>query len=79
MLPPAPLQTACSQVLRPGLLHDQSGDAPATLLAQIFIGQVQTGWNCVLSARALANRPLSILYLIVSQPLIRGVTSGAVK
>lgn len=50
-----------------------------TLGAQVFIGQFVTNWNAVLSALSLAILPVSVLYLVFSRQLIRGITSGAVK
>lgn len=46
---------------------------------QQFIGQYATDWNSVLSALALAILPVLVLYIFLSQQLIRGLTSGAVK
>jgi len=50
-----------------------------TLGAQVFIGQFVTNWNAVLSALSLAILPVSVLYIVFSRQLIRGITSGAVK
>lgn len=46
---------------------------------QQFIGQYATDWNSVLSALSLAVLPVLVLYAFLSQHLIRGLTSGAVK
>ena len=50
-----------------------------TLGAQVFLGQFVTDWNAVLSSLTLAMLPILILYIIFSQQLIRGLTTGAVK
>jgi raffinose/stachyose/melibiose transport system permease protein len=50
-----------------------------TLGAQVFLGQFVTDWNAVLSSLTLAMLPILILYVIFSQQLIRGLTTGAVK
>ncbi len=50
-----------------------------TLGVQQYIGQYVTNWNAVLASLTLAILPVTVLYLILSRQLIRGITSGAVK
>jgi raffinose/stachyose/melibiose transport system permease protein len=50
-----------------------------TLGTQSFLGQFVNDWNAVLSSLSLAIVPIVLLYIIFSQQLIRGLTSGAVK
>jgi raffinose/stachyose/melibiose transport system permease protein len=50
-----------------------------TLGVQQFVGQYVTNWNAVLASLTLAIVPITILYLLLSRQLIRGITSGAVK
>ncbi len=63
----------------PLILAPAEATKTVTLGAQVFIGQFVTNWNAVLAALSLAILPVLVLYLIFSQQLIRGITSGAVK
>jgi len=57
------------------------GEATKTIVlgASVFLGQFVNDYNAVLAALTLAIVPAVVLYLIFSQQLIRGITSGAVK
>jgi len=57
------------------------GESTKTVVlgASVFLGQFVNDYNAVLAALTLAIVPAVILYLIFSQQLIRGITSGAVK
>lgn len=50
-----------------------------TLGTQSFLGQFVSDWNAVLSALTISVVPVMILYIIFSQQLIKGLTSGSVK
>jgi raffinose/stachyose/melibiose transport system permease protein len=57
------------------------GEATKTIVlgASVFLGQFVNDYNAVLAALTLAIVPAVVLYLIFSQQLIKGITSGAVK
>lgn len=57
------------------------GESTKTIVlgASVFLGQFVNDYNAVLAALTLAIVPAVILYLIFSQQLIKGITSGAVK
>lgn len=57
------------------------GESTKTVVlgASVFLGQFVNDYNAVLAALTLAIVPAVILYLVFSQQLIRGITSGAVK
>jgi raffinose/stachyose/melibiose transport system permease protein len=63
----------------PLVLAPSEGVKTITLGTQSFLGQFVNDWNAVLSSLSLAIIPVIILYIIFSQQLIRGLTSGAVK
>ncbi len=63
----------------PLILAPSEATKTLTLGSQVFIGQFVTDWNAVLSALSMAILPVMVLYVIFSQQLIRGITSGAVK
>lgn len=63
----------------PLILAPGESTKTVTLGAQVFLGQFVTDWNAVLASLTLAMVPVLILYIIFSQQLIRGLTSGAVK
>jgi raffinose/stachyose/melibiose transport system permease protein len=50
-----------------------------TLGAQTFLGQFVNDWNAVLASLTLAIIPITLLYILFSRQLIRGLTAGAVK
>lgn len=58
-----------------------SSDKSKTIVlgAQVFLGQFVNDYNAVLAALTLAMLPAVLLYLIFSQQLIRGLTSGAIR
>ena len=63
----------------PLILAPGESTKTVTLGAQQFLGQFVSDWNAVLSSLTLAMLPILILYIIFSQQLIRGLTTGAVK
>ncbi len=63
----------------PLVLAPSEGVKTITLGTQSFLGQFVNDWNAVLSSLSLAIIPIVLLYIIFSQQLIRGLTSGAVK
>jgi len=45
----------------------------------VFFGQYQTEWSLLFAGLTLAALPLILLYLLMSDQFIKGLTSGAVK
>jgi len=45
----------------------------------VFFGQYETDWGVVFAGMLLASVPLLVLYLLMSQQFIKGLTAGAVK
>lgn len=58
-----------------------SDDKSKTLLLGVtrLFGQYQTDWSKVLAVLTLASIPVLVLYLLMSQQFIKGMTAGAVK
>ncbi|MFZ4813264.1 MAG: carbohydrate ABC transporter permease [Phototrophicaceae bacterium] len=50
-----------------------------TLGTQSFLGQFVSDWNAILAALSISIIPVMLLYIVFSQQLIRGLTSGSVK
>jgi raffinose/stachyose/melibiose transport system permease protein len=45
----------------------------------IFFGQYSSQWGVLFAGLTLAALPLVVLYLILSEQFIKGLTAGAVK
>ena len=68
-----------SELWFPLILAPSEDTKTLTLGSQVFIGQFVTDWNAALSALSMAILPVTVLYVIFSRQLIRGITSGAVR
>lgn len=45
----------------------------------VFFGQYETNWGLVFAGMVMASIPLLVLYVLLSQQFIKGLTAGAVK
>ncbi|MBX3064096.1 MAG: carbohydrate ABC transporter permease [Anaerolineae bacterium] len=63
----------------PLVLAPSEATKTVTLGAQVFLGQFVSDWNAVLASLTLAALPVTLLYILFSRQLIRGLTAGAVK
>jgi raffinose/stachyose/melibiose transport system permease protein len=63
----------------PLILAPSEAVKTVTLGTQSFLGQFVSDWNAVLAALTISVVPVMILYIIFSQQLIKGLTSGSVK
>ena len=45
----------------------------------MFFGQYETNWGLVFAGMVMASIPLLVLYVLLSQQFIKGLTAGAVK
>ncbi|MBF6593721.1 MAG: carbohydrate ABC transporter permease [Thermaceae bacterium] len=45
----------------------------------VFFGQYQTDWGALFAGLTLASLPLALLYLLLSEEFIKGLTAGATK
>jgi raffinose/stachyose/melibiose transport system permease protein len=63
----------------PLILAPNERTKTVTLGAQTFIGQFLTNWNAVLAALTLAAIPVTLVYLMFSRQIVRGLTAGALK
>ena len=45
----------------------------------VFFGQYETNWGLVFAGMVMASLPLLVLYILLSQQFIKGLTAGAVK
>jgi raffinose/stachyose/melibiose transport system permease protein len=59
-------------------INDEKAKTLLLGVTRLF-GQYQTDWSKVLAVLTLSAVPVLVLYLLMSQQFIKGVTSGAVK
>ena len=45
----------------------------------VFFGEYQTNWALLFAGLSLAAAPVLLLYILLSQQFIKGLTAGAVK
>jgi len=63
----------------PLIMADNDKARTLILGASKLIGQYTTDWSKILSVLTLSSLPVLILYLLMSQQFIKGMTSGALK